>query len=183
MPATERSFAALTEDHLGRLRVIAAHDRARFHRTRPEYRDRHLATVLAQGGALHFLNGTNGVKDLDVWSFYSLVPGSKWPADRRNTCADFGISSLGKQAYDLATAPDLRTTSNYEKWSKFEGRRVDLLMRALAVPLDNDPATAVRAWLTAGERKGRGSAWFLAQKAVVLIDPSSRCGEIIWPVG
>jgi hypothetical protein len=44
--------------------VIAADDRERFHRNRPEYRNRHLCTVLAQGGALHFLNGTNGVKDL-----------------------------------------------------------------------------------------------------------------------
>ncbi len=180
--ATERSFATLTEGHLARLRVIAADDRDRFHRARPEYRDRHLATVLAQGGALHFLDGTNGVKDLDVWSFYSLIRGTKWPADRRNTHADFGASSLGRQAYDLANAPNERTRHNYEKWSKFQGRRVDLLMRALAVALDADSATAVQAWLKAGVRKGKGSARFLAQKAVVLIDPPSRCGEVVWPL-
>lgn len=180
--ASERSFATLTEDHLARLAVIAADDRGRLHRARPEYRHRHLGTVLAQGGALHFLDGTNGVKDLDVWSFYSLIPGTKWPADRRNTHADFGSSSLGRQAYDLTAAPDERAARNYEKWSRFKGRRVDLLMRALPVPPDADPATAVQAWLTSGARKGTGSAWFLAKKAVVLIDPSSRCGEVIWPM-
>lgn len=180
--ATQRSFAPLTEVHLERLRIIAAEDRDRFHRARPEYRNRHLATVLAQGGGLHFVNGTNGVKDLDVWSFYSLIPGTKWPADRRNTHADFGPSSLGKQPLVATDAPDERTRSRREKWSKFEGRRVDLLMRGLAVPRDTDPAQAIRAWLTAGARKGNGSAWFLAQKAVVLIDPASRCGEIVWPL-
>jgi hypothetical protein len=178
--ASERSYAPLTGDHLARLRVIAADDRERFHRNRPEYRNRHLCTVLAQGGALHFLNGTNGVKDLDVWSFYSLIPGSKWPADRRNTHTDFGESSLGRQTYDAAQAPDERTRRAYETWSGYTGRRVDLLMRALPVGLDADPAAAVRAWLRAGRRKG-GSAWYLAQKAVVLIDPPTRCGEVIWP--
>lgn len=35
-------------------------------RGRPEYRERRVAVVLAQGAALRFVDGTNGVKVLDV---------------------------------------------------------------------------------------------------------------------
>lgn len=35
-----------------------------FCRARPEYADRRVAVALAQGAALHYLDGRNGVKDL-----------------------------------------------------------------------------------------------------------------------
>jgi hypothetical protein len=81
------------------LASLADEDHARFTRDdgRPEYRERRLAVVLAQGAALHFVNGTNGVKDLDVWTFYAAIPGIRFPADRRETHADFGRSDLGRQ--------------------------------------------------------------------------------------
>jgi len=177
---TPRSFAPLTGEHLSRLSAIAADDRERFALGRPEYIDRPVATVLAQGGALHFIDGTNGVKDLDVWSFYSLIPGTKWAANRRNARADFGPSSLGRQQYDLAGARHDRERRMLARFEKYHGRRVDLLMRALSVLLDTDPEVAVRTWLTEGQRTGHGSAWFLAQKAVVMIDPDSLRGNVIW---
>jgi hypothetical protein len=37
---------------------------------------------LCQGGALHYVNGSNGVKDFDVWSFYDEIDG--WPSLARN---------------------------------------------------------------------------------------------------
>jgi hypothetical protein len=55
---------------------------------------------------------------------------------------------------------------------------VDLLGRSLRVPLDADPGHALRDYLSGARRV---SARELAAKAVVLIAPSSRAGEIIWP--
>ena len=43
-----------------------------------------------------------------------------------------------------------------------------------------DPADAIRRYLTARRTK---SAKALAAKAVVLIDPQNRAGEIVWPAG
>ena len=54
-------------------------------RGRPEYRDRRLAVVLAQGAALHYVDHCHGVKDLDVWTFYAAVPGERFPGDKRET--------------------------------------------------------------------------------------------------
>ena len=34
------------------------------------YRDRLIMLVLAQGGALHYIDQKNGLKDIDVWAFY-----------------------------------------------------------------------------------------------------------------
>src|SRR6266568_7099262 len=89
---TRRSFALLTDDHLVRLATLAAADHLAFTRSegRPEYRRRRLAAVLAQGAARHYIDGRTGVKDLDVWTFYAAVPGARFPADRRETHADFG---------------------------------------------------------------------------------------------
>lgn len=179
---TKRSYEPITDEHLARLGALAAKDRLRFEKTRPEYRRRHLATVLAQGAALHFMDGKNGVKDLDVWSFYALIPSTKWPADRRNVHVDFGPSSLGRQKYNLREAQNERSRRWMEKAAQYEGRRVDLLMRALPVGPRADPAAAILDWLGKGQRRGRGSAWFLSQKAVVLIDPAPRRGEVLWPV-
>ena len=178
---TARSLAPITAEHLTRMGRLAAADRAKFALRHPKYAGRHIATVLAQGGALHFVDGVNGVKDLDVWSFYSLMPGTRWPADRRNVSADFGPSSLGRQEYNLEAAGDDRERAAWKRLMAYEGRRVDLLMRALPVPVDADPVASIRDWLMAGAKAGHGSAWYLAKKAVVMIDPNPLLGEVIWP--
>ena len=62
------------------------------------------------GGALHYLDckkgakKTNGVKDLDVYSFYADDPEIPWPY-RRHGVADFGASSS-------ATTPTRGATSS-----------------------------------------------------------------------
>jgi hypothetical protein len=58
------------------------------------------------------------------------------------------------------------------------GRRVDLVGRLLPVPLTADPADIVRSYLTAART---ASSRHLAAKAVVIINPSDRAGEIVWP--
>jgi hypothetical protein len=125
----ERSRARLTGEHLRRLAELAEEDHAFFTRPggRPEYESRRLAVALAQGAALHYLDGRNGVKDLDVWTFYAAISGKRFPADRRLTNVDFGPSSLGREPYDM----HLRN-----RFSGYTGRKVDFCMRALPVQAD-----------------------------------------------
>jgi len=176
-----RSYARITEDHVERLSSLAASDRDKFYLRRPEYRRRYLATVLAQGAALHLLDGKNGVKDLDVWSFFALPRGvTRFPADKRNVHVDFGASTLGRQPYNLDEAPNGVVRAHWAKWSSFGGRRVDLLMRGLPCSPSADPVDAIREWLAAGQAKPRSSPARLAEKAMILIDPEERRCEVIW---
>jgi hypothetical protein len=71
-----RSFAAFRTQHLRRLVNLANADHEFFTRPdwRPEYQSRRLAVGLAQGAALHYLDGKNGVKDFDIWTFYAGLP-------------------------------------------------------------------------------------------------------------
>ncbi len=93
---------------------------------RPEYRDRRVAVTLAQGAALHFVDGRNGVKDLDVWMFYAQVPGGGNPFGQRKRRLDFGRSDLGRNLYP----PDYKHRE-LKRWLTFEGRRMDLMIRSL----------------------------------------------------
>ena len=93
----KRSYAPLTEVHLGRLGDLASQDHRKFTRSdgRSEYRDRKIAVVLAQGAALHFLDKKNGVKDLDVWTFYAAIPETPFRFGQRKVHVDFGVLSTG----------------------------------------------------------------------------------------
>ncbi|RAO00748.1 hypothetical protein LAH08_03001 [Micromonospora noduli] len=108
----------------------------------------------------------NGVKDLDVWSFFAAIPGQRFPSDKRHTHVDFGPSKFGRWSRELP------------RFSHFRGRRVDLFMRALPVDVNAEPAAALRKYLSVGRTE---SARRLAAKGVVLIDPVERRGEIVWP--
>lgn len=158
-------MAKLTDEHLRRLAEIAEADREGLFSRNPHlagYRDRILMTALCQGAALHYVNGTNGVKDLDVYSFYAEDPAIGYPYRRRGV-EDFGDSEHGRHPDDHA----------------FVGRRVDLLGRTLKVPLSVDPVSAVRGYLRAG---GTSTARELAKKAVVVIEPGTRFGKVVWPL-
>lgn len=167
-----RSYAAIDDADLARLSDVASEDRERFFRVRPEYRERLLCVALCQGAGLHYVDvdageqEPNGVKDFDVWSFFAAIPGQRFPADRRMTHVDLGPSKFGRW-------PD-----EPDRFRHYRGRRVDMLMRALPVGVDADPATALRSYL--GESR-TGSARRLAAKGVVLIDAAVRRGEVVWP--
>lgn len=197
-PGDERSRASLTGEHLRRLVVLADADHARFTRPggRPEYQPRRLGVVLAQGAALHYLNDLSGgyyadcdrgVKDLDVWTFYSAIPGRRFPADRRETHADFGRSELGRQRYDLGAARNAYERARWQRFSAYSGRRVDFLIRALPVQVGAPAGTVVTAlqeWLRRGAQSRaarKPSPWHLAGKAMVLLHPESGRGQVIWP--
>ncbi len=184
-------------EHLDRLADLAARDHVAFTRPagRPEYRQRRVLAVLAQGAACHYFDclaghdprSRRGVKDLDVWMFYAAILGTGFPAARRETHADFGPSSLGRQSYDLAGARTAREQALWRRWAAYRGRRVDFLMRALPVQPDAPYAEIIQAvqdWLRRGAAASspkKPSAWYLAQKAMVTLSPATERGQILWP--
>lgn len=108
------------------------------------------------------MNGANGVKDFDVWSFYAALPTGPFPY-RRIGNADFGPSKFGRWPGDS---------------NRFIGRRVDFIGRSLPAEPGQDPTEILRRYLSTGKTE---SARALAVKAVVLIAPPRRVGEIVWP--
>ena len=170
--ASDRSYERIEVADLQLLGQMAAEDRELFYRRRPEYRDRLLCVALCQGAGKHYVDvardslNPNGVKDFDVWSFFAAIPGERFPADKRNRHVDFGPSKFRRWSNEL------------ERFRHFTGRRVDLLMRALPVPPDADPVGGLREYLAEGRTR---SAQELAAKGVVLIEPESLLGTIVWP--
>jgi len=167
MPADpDRSMARIGTADLLRLAALAADAEAELFSRNPQgsgrYAGRLLGRALCQGAALHYVDGSNGVKDFDVWSFYAQHDDWPFPARSRGT-RDFGPSKFGRYPGDPP---------------RYAGRRVDLLGRSLPAGPGADPADVLRRYLTAGRT---GSAKALAAKAVVLIDPQDRAGEIVWP--
>jgi hypothetical protein len=194
---TWRSFEPLIREHMDRLADLAARDHEAFTRPagRPEYRRRRVLAVLAQGAARHHLDclaghepgSRTGVKDFDVWTFYAAIPGTAFPASRRETHADFSPSTLGRQSYNLGDARTGREQALWRRWSAYQGRRVDFLMRALPVQPEAPPAEIIQAvqdWLRCGAAASspkKPSAWYLAQKAMVALTPATQRGQILWP--
>lgn len=89
---SKRSHAPFTDEHLKRVATIALEDQEGLFERNPHldkaYRNRLFLIALYQGGAQHFvdckkgLKHTNGMKDLDVNSFYAEHPGCS-PAGTR----------------------------------------------------------------------------------------------------
>jgi hypothetical protein len=161
----ERSLEPITHEDLRRLAEIARADREQmFQRSRywAPYRSRVLAVALCQGAALHYIDGRNGVKDFDVWTFFAAL-GNRYPDRalyRRNKSFDYGPSKFGRH-------PDL---------PRFTGRKVDLLSDSIRASSGSDPVKAIRSWLRI---ESRGNPHHLAQKAIVLIEP--ELGRLVWP--
>jgi hypothetical protein len=162
----DRSLERIEIADLLRLAVLAVDAEAELFRRNPQgcgrYAGRLLGRALCQGAALHYVDGNNGVKDFDVWSFYAQYDDWPFPPRWRGT-RDFGPSKFGRYSSDPP---------------RYSGRRVDLLGRSLPVRPGTDPADALRRYLAA---RRTASAKALAAKAVVLIVPENRTGEIVWP--
>ena len=71
----DRSLAHIEVADLLRLAALAADAETELLERHPRgsgrYAGRLLGRALCQGAALHYVNGKNGVKDFDVWSFYA----------------------------------------------------------------------------------------------------------------
>lgn len=166
MTETGRSLARIDTGDLLRLAALAAEAEEGLFARHPHgagrYAGRLLCRALCQGAALHYLDGRNGVKDFDVWSFYAARDDGPFPYRWRGT-ADFGPSKFGRWPGDPPS---------------YTGRRVDLLGRSLPAPPGADPAGVLRDYLSAARTE---SAKALAAKAAILIAPEHRMGECIWP--
>jgi hypothetical protein len=112
---------------------------------------------------LHYLDGKNGVKDFDVWTFYAEHLEAPIPA-RRIVYRDFGESKFGAMPNDI---------------KPFVGRRVDLIGRSLQVESGSDPVQVIQDYLRQGKT---ASARELAKKAVVFLEPEELLGKVGWPV-
>jgi hypothetical protein len=113
----DRSLARIEIADLDRLAVLADDAEAELFRRNPRgsgrYAGRLLGRALCQGAALHYVNGSNGVKDFDVWSFYAQY--DDWPFPVRWLGRrDFGPSKFGRYPGDPR---------------RYSGRRMDLLGR------------------------------------------------------
>jgi|SRR3989338_4760941 len=160
-----RSYEPITKADLRLLAELARNDREDLFKRKPNtgrlYSDRLFAVALCQGGALHYLNGKNGVKDLDVWSFYTEHPERPFPY-RRRAEVDLGIPKFGKT----------------EGYGHFVGRKVDLIGRSMQNVEPNDPVGTLRRYLRNGHTE---SARRLAEKAVILLGPAHLFGAVVWP--
>jgi hypothetical protein len=117
------------------------------------YRDRILCVALCQGAALHYVDGRNGVKDLDVYTFYA-------------------VHDVGPFPYRW------RLETRFDR-APFRGHFVDLIGRSLNESVGADPFEAVRRYLSRPRTK---TARCLTKKAVVLLDPEPLRGRVAWPL-
>lgn len=161
-----RSYKALTLEDLRRLGELAAADReclfGRKRQTGELYRNRLFAVALGQGAALHFLDGTNGINDFNVWSFFTESTERFFPYRRR------GVVDLGDPKFGVS-----------DDSLQFVGRRVDMIGRSLKEADPGDPIGSLRRYLLQGATK---PARCLSQKAVILIEPDRLLGHIVWPI-
>ena len=104
-----------------------------------------MCRALCQGAALHYLDGTNGVKDFDVWSFYAERGDGPFPYRWRGQRITAGRNSGDIQITAIVYRPSRR----------FARAIVD-------VPLDAEPAKVLRDYLSAARTR---SAKELAAKA------------------
>jgi len=162
---SERSLERIRKSDLRRLARIARQEREDLFERHPEwallYRKRVICSALCQGAALHFINGTSGVSDFDVWTFYAEHPEAAFP-HHLVTHRDFGKSRFGRDPHASA----------------YEGRRVDLTGRSLPCKADDSPIEALQAYLRRGETP---SSRELRLKAVVLVEPDEYLGYVAWP--
>lgn len=160
-----RSLEPITRSDLCRLAAIANADIEDLFLRKPEtaraYAGRMFCIALCQGGALHYLDGKNGIKDLDVWVFFEAGTGRAFPYRRRGQ-RDFGDPKFGRTPGDEG----------------FLGRRVDILGRSLRGVDRGDPVETLRKYLEGGKTE---SARQLARKAVILLEPRHLLGTVVWP--
>jgi hypothetical protein len=165
--SAERSYARIGRKDLAHLAELARADREHFFSNHPNlnrlYRNRVLCVALCQGAALHFVDGRNGIKDFDVWTFFADRTDRRFPWRRPVVNADFGRSKFGRNPHDHGLL----------------GRRVDFLMRGIPGKGKKKFASSIQAYLSKPRTKTAGC---LAKKAVVIVEPTKSRGLVIWPI-
>jgi hypothetical protein len=156
-PNPARSQAPITLDTLARLGELADADLADRCSRRPRwtpYRGRRIAVALCQGAVLHYADGRNGVKDLDLYSFFAHDETGPFPWRWR--------------------------TETVFREPPFDDHPVDFMGRSLRVDPDAEPVEAIQRYLS---DRLTPTAREFAEKAVVLIEPDHLRGQVIWARG
>ena len=156
----DRSLEKIDDADLAKLCEIALKDSRNFVSRYPKYKARIIGIALCQGSALHYVDGRNGVKDFDLWTFYDKNTAAPTFPVRRHGICDFGPSK-----FDRAEE------------AGFTGRRVDLFGRS--IEKISDPVSSIQAYL---QNARTMTAVKLSRKAVVLLYPAHLRGRVIWPV-
>ena len=172
MRIEERAYEKITVEDLTRLRELALRDLKEFFKRHPRYepyKNSLILIALCQGAALHFIDGKEGVKDFDVWSFFAENPSVKLPY-RRKKQVDSGLHKFGVHPDDVKKG--------------YNGRHVDLFMRGIKPDIVNhekrDPKGCINGYLKMAKTE---TARFLAEKAVVGLYPDTILGEILYHRG
>lgn len=162
----DRSFERISKADLKKLARLARAERDDFFSRHNEwailYRRRIICTALCQEAALHYLNGSTGVREFNVWTFYAEHPEAQFPF-QQITKRDFGKSRFGQDSQ----SPEA-----------YEGRRVELQGRSLDCKPGDDPIEVLQQYLKGGDTP---SARELREKAVVLLEPEKYLGYVVWP--
>jgi hypothetical protein len=163
----EKSYERIARNDLKRLLCIARQEREDFFSRHKEYailyRKRVLCAALCDGAALHYTNGSTGVRTFDVFTFYAEHPEASFPHWHEERY-DFGP---GRKFGRLPSASE-----------SFRGRPVNLAGRSIDASPADDPIEALQYYL----RRGASPvARRLAEQAVVLLEPEKLMGYVAWP--
>lgn len=155
----------ISKADLRRLARIAADERDDFFARHPEWRllygRRVLCTALCGQSALHYCNGSSGVDQFDLWTFYARHAEAPFP-HYRVSYRDFGRAKFGRE----------------DGMEGYVGRRIRLTSRSLSCRPSDNPIAALQAYLRGGRSP---SARQLRRAAVVMIEPHSCLSYVAWP--
>ena len=161
----KRSPEIITKRDLKKLLSLARINIDSFFKRNPsyyEYNGKEVLVALCQGGALHYIDRQNGVKDFDVWLFYPMK--SRNLPYRRRGVVDFGESIFGVH-------PDMKRKG-------YSGRTVDVLIRSDAFFKGISPEIEIAEYLL---YKRSATSKLLAKKAVIGLYPDRLFGKQLWP--
>jgi hypothetical protein len=118
-----------------------------------------LAVALCQGGAMHYHDGVNGIKDFDLWFFYPF--NQRHLPYRTIWTWDYKQPKFGRH-------PSI---------PGYEGRKVDVLVRSIKNYTEKEPVKTIYQFL---QYENTVSSKELAKKAVVMLTPESLLGKVVW---
>ena len=163
-----RSYEKITHDDLRKLLKITKNDFNDLCKRIPKYKKlKLLAICLCQGGAQHYVDGKNGIRDFDTYLFFDNNCSVQFPPRRRGY-HDFGVSKFGRTYF--------RPGHIQPKHERIKGRSIDVMGRSIEV-IDDDYKKSIQKWL--GEAKSE-TPYLLSKKAVVVLEPEEDLGEVIW---
>jgi len=118
-----------------------------------------IVAALCQGAAMHFRDGTTGVRDFDVWFFYPF--NKKHLPYRTIWNWDYQNPKFGRH-------PDIKG---------YTGRKVDVLVRSIHNYSIADSVKTIHEYL---QYEDTDSSRELSKKAVVILYPENQLGKVAW---